>query len=280
MHTPEADALHNAGGGAATGGAEQDSQDSVSLLGAEDGCYSGEDDGFYSGKGYGSHSGAARPPAVIVVQERETPVTPGIQDPLLFHNGIQAALASVLKHSAGQDCAQGVIRSCNHPSAEGSADTVTVRLCPNKSKHPLKVTGLQLSSCVVEGSKKQLYAPESVDVSNWSDAQKDAVQRLYWLLESLHELIGPGVAAVNLYYDANDGCIAFNWRNKLWYNAHADHAYAKSPQGVRLFNWYITMCHELAHNFRREHDEVFSDYLAHIALQHSRAFYSLCDRHA
>ena len=49
--------------------------------------------------GYGSHSGAARPPAVTVVQERETPLTPGVHDPLLFHNGIQAALASVLKHT-------------------------------------------------------------------------------------------------------------------------------------------------------------------------------------
>ena len=216
--------------------------------------------------------------AVTVVQDRETPITPGVDDPLLFHNGIQAALASVLKHSAGEDCPQGVIRSCNHPSVEGSADTVTVRLCPNKSKHPLRVTELKLSSCIVEGNKKQLNAPKSVDISNWSDAQKDAVHGLYWLLECLHELIEPGVPPVNLYYDADAGYIAFNHGNKLWYNAHADHGYAESPPGVRLFNWYITMCHELAHAFRREHDEVFSDYLAHIALQHSRAFYSLCKR--
>ena len=90
-----------------------------------------------------------RPPAVTVVQERETPVTPGIDDPVLFHNSVQAALAAVLKHSAGQDCPQGVMRSCNHASAEGSADTVTVRLCPNKSKHPLVVTNVRLKSCIV-----------------------------------------------------------------------------------------------------------------------------------
>ena len=61
------------------------------------------------------HVGASvgRPQVVRVVQERETPMTPGMQDPVLFHNGIQAALASVLKHSAGQGCPPAVIRSCN-----------------------------------------------------------------------------------------------------------------------------------------------------------------------
>ena len=229
----------------------------------------------------GSNLGASvgRPQAVSVVQERETPVTLGIHDPLLFHNGIQAALASVLKHSAGQDCPQGVIRSCNHPSAGGSADTVTVRLWPNKSKNPLRISNIQLVSCIIEGNEKQLYLPESFKFRSWSQAKSDAAHRLYELLECLHDLILPGVAPVNLYYDANDGCIAFNRGNKLWYNAHADHVYDQSPQGVRLFNWYITVCHELAHNFRHEHDEQFSDYLAHIALQHSRAFYALCDRY-
>ena len=219
---------------------------------------------------------AGRPPAVTVVQERETCAMPGVHDPLLFHNGIQAALASVLKHSAGQDCPAAFIRSCNHPSNGGAADTVTVRLCPNKSKSPLDSTNIKLLSCVVPGNEKQLYLPVSFDFSSWSQAKSDAMQHLYELLERLHELILPGVASVNLYYDADDGCIAFNRGNKLWYNAHADRAYDQSPQGVRLFNWYITVCHELAHNFRHEHDEVFSDYLAHIALQHSRAFYALC----
>lgn len=64
---------------------------------------------------------------------------------------------------------------------------------------------------------------------------------------------------------------AFDRGNKLWYNAHADHAYDLSPQGVRLCNWHITVWHELAHRFGHEHDERFSGYLAHIALQHSKA---------
>ena len=130
-----------------------------------------------------------RPQVVTVVQERETPVTTGIRDPLLFHNGIQAALASVLKHSAGQDCVQGIIHSCNHPSIDGAADTVTVRLCPNKSKNPSRASNIQLISCVVPSSPKLLYVPESFDFSSWSQAKSDSAQRLYKLLEDLHELV-------------------------------------------------------------------------------------------
>lgn len=240
--------------------------------------------GGVASRQHGSQNGAlhmggsaSRPQAFKVVQERETPAMPGVQDPVLFHNGIQAALESVLKHSAGQECAQGFLRSCNHPSAGGAADTVTVRLCPDQSKNPLTSSPIMLASCITS-DMKQLYLPEGFDLGGWTQAMSVAVQQLYHLLERLHELFLPGVAPVNLYYDANDGCIAFNRGNKLWYNAHADHAYGQS-QGVRLFNWYITVCHELAHNFRREHDEVFSDYLAHIALQHSKAFYLLCDRY-
>ena len=105
-----------------------------------------------------------------------------------------------------------------------------------------------------------------------------SAQDLYRLLEGVHELIMPHVAAVNLYYDGNDGCIAFNKGNQLWYNAYADNVYSGAPQSLRMFDWYVTVCHELAHNFRSQHDEVFSDYLAHIVLQYSRDFYDMCRR--
>ena len=182
-------------------------------------------------------------------------------------------------HSAGEVCQQAVMRSCNQPSSSGSADTVIVRLCPTTSRHPLRGSTILLKSCVVNGKDKQLCFPGSFDFSKWSQAQSDAAQELYVLLELLHQLILPGVAAVNMYYDADDGIIAFNQNNKLWYNAHADRVYDQAPQGLRVLNWYITMCHEVAHNFRDEHDEVFSDYLAHILIQHSRAFYELCSSH-
>ena len=85
------------------------------------------------GGGSSLEASVGRPQAVRVVRNRETPVAPGIHDVLLFHNGIQAALASVLQPSAGQNCLHGIIRSCHHRSASGSSDTVTVRLCPNRA---------------------------------------------------------------------------------------------------------------------------------------------------
>lgn len=187
----------------------------------------------------------------------------------------------MLKRSAGLDCPEGILRSSNHPPSAGSADTVTVRLCPNTCRHPLRVTNIPLRTCIEPKLEKRLHVPECFDIESWPNAKEDqkAAQDLYQLLERLHELIQPGLAPVNMYYDPDDGCIAINQGNKLWYNAHADHVYAGDPelQGIRYVNWYITVCHELAHSFRHGHDEVFSDYLINIALQHSRQFYSLCD---
>ena len=148
----------------------------------------------------------------------------------------------------------------------------------------LRGSHFKLSSCLVAGAGKCLCLPEGFYAQSLSSAQSDAAQQLYHLLELLRQLMFerdfPGVAPVNLYYDANDGCIAFNKGNELWYNAHAyaDRVCEQSPLSIRLFNWYITVCHELAHNFRKEHDEVLSDYHAHIALQHSKGFYALCHR--
>lgn len=76
----------------------------------------------------------------------------------------------------------------------------------------------------------------------------------------------------------DDECVPFNRGNRLWYNAYADHVYDGAPSRLRYYDWYLTVCHELAHNFQAEHDEVFSDYMSHIALQHSKHFHDLCVR--
>lgn len=217
-------------------------------------------------------------PVVRVVRERETPFVPNQHDPVVFHNNIQAALASVLQHSAGQTSEQGVVRSSRQPSGHGVADTITVRLCPNTSKHTLEASKVLSHSCTVERRNRWLYVPKGFDMGGWPQSKSASVQQLYCLLERIHELIQPGLAPVHLYYDADDACIAFNKGNQLWYNAFADEVYSQPAQSVRHFDWYVTVCHELAHHFRREHDEVFSDYLAHIVLPYSRGFYHLCCR--
>ena len=214
-------------------------------------------------------------PTIRVVQDRDAPLAPSSRDPVLFHNGIQNALASILKSSAGQAC-QGVIHTSLTPSEAGSADAVTVRLCPSRSKHPMEQSNIFLVSAVDELTVRPLYFPVGFDHSKWTDGCSNKAQKLYCLLEQLHELFLPGVASVHMYYDANDGIIAFNQDNKLWYNAFSDHVYDHCSEGLRWFNWYLTVCHELAHNFQAQHNSQFSEYMSNIALQHSRGFYRLC----
>ena len=214
-------------------------------------------------------------PTIRVVQDRDAPLVPGSRDPVLFHNEMQNALASILKSSAGQAC-QGVIHTSLTPSEAGSADTVTVRLCPTRSKHPMEESNILL----IYGLRvRPLYFPVGFDHSNWTDGRSKKAQELYWLLEQLHELFLPGVASVHMYYDASDGIIGFNQDNKLWYNAFADHVYDHCSEGLRWFNWYLTVCHELVHSFQAQHNSQFSEYMSNIALQHSRGFYRLCAHH-
>ena len=183
-----------------------------------------------------------------------------------------------MQQSAGQTGQEAFVRSCSHPSANGTPDTVIVRFCPSESKHTLAPSNVLLDSCIVGIQQKRLYFPEGFDINfmTWPEAKSRSAQQLYHLLQRLHQLIKPGLASVNLYYDSGDGCIAFNKGNRLWYNAFADEKYDEGSQSVRMFDWYVTVCHELAHHFRLEHDEVFSDYLAHIVLQYSQGFYDFC----
>ena len=173
----------------------------------------------------GLHVGGSvsRPQAFEVVQG-DTPVMPGVQDHVLFHDGIQAALAAMLKHSAGEDCTPDFIRSCNHPSASEAANTVTVRLFPAQSKNSLRSSNNV--EILLKGYHAAVVPSRSFDLTIWSEAKSDTVQHLYHLLERLHELFLPGVAPVNLYYEAADGCIAFNRGNKLWYNAQKSSLYS------------------------------------------------------
>lgn len=222
----------------------------------------------------GSNADNGRP-VIRIVQDCGPPV-PTAEDPLLFHNGVKDAIALVLRNSADLTSEHGSIHSTTSPSDRDGADTVTIRLCPNRSLRPMESSRIRLNSCVVQGNVKRLHFPVGFDHGTWSAAKTLEAQELYKLLEQLHELFLPGVAAVNLYYDADDGIIAFNQNNKLWYNAHADEAYRHVAKNLRYFHWYLTICHELAHNFRAQHDSVFSDYLGHIALEHSKQFHDFC----
>lgn len=75
-----------------------------------------------------------------------------------------------------------------------------------------------------------------------------------------------------------DGFVAFNlWppgsaAGEVWYNAAADPAEG-GPQ-LRAAQWFLTACHELAHNWVRSHDSQFADTMGQIVMRYTPAFHA------
>ena len=109
-------------------------------------------------------------------------------------------------------------------------------------------------------------------MDKWEDCKTLHAREFYALLVKLHAVFKTGSASINIYFDPNDGCLAFNRNNVLWYNAYADCLYDKSPPALRRMNWYLTVCHEIAHYFQAHHDEQFSNHFSQIAMLSSEAF--------
>lgn len=127
-----------------------------------------------------------------------------------------------------------------------------------------------------------IYAGDSVDqltLSNFFTDHKDSLITFYGLI--INEL-GNGVFNINqesgtvhFYYDPESPTIAFNRNHSLFFNfayflANKHHLILnekkgqKSAQRCKTF-WFMTFCHELAHNFVLAHDVQHEFYMASFA---------------
>jgi hypothetical protein len=69
-------------------------------------------------------------------------------------------------------------------------------------------------------------------------------------------------SALHIFYDPHSHSIAFNRGGSLFFNAHF---VRNGTGGGDLPFWYMTTCHELAHNFWGPHDERHEHYMASYA---------------
>lgn len=61
---------------------------------------------------------------------------------------------------------------------------------------------------------------------------------------------------------------------EVWYNAAFDPA--EGDAQLRAAQWFLTACHELAHNFVRCHDTTFADTMGQIVMRFTPAFHAWC----
>ena len=81
----------------------------------------------------------------------------------------------------------------------------------------------------------------------------------------------PGITVLT----AADDAIAFNLgrqgeAGECWYNAAFDPPSA--DPATRATHWFLTTCHELAHNYVRGHNSLFADVMGQFVLRYTPAF--------
>jgi hypothetical protein len=98
------------------------------------------------------------------------------------------------------------------------------------------------------------------------------------LIFGLASIFGVNPAAVNIFLDKKSNTVAFNLSGTLFFNLawfmglhYQDYATTAGRQRA-LDSWFLTFCHELAHNLVSDHNARHSWYQQQIAIEYSQQF--------
>lgn len=104
------------------------------------------------------------------------------------------------------------------------------------------------------------------------------------IIFSLASLFGVNPAAVSIFLDKQSRTIAFNQNRALFFNLgwfmqmHAAEYATPAGRARALDSWFLTFCHELAHNLVGDHNARFIWYQSQIAIEYSQAFRGVLER--
>ncbi|CAG8615361.1 4932_t:CDS:2 [Funneliformis mosseae] len=98
-----------------------------------------------------------------------------------------------------------------------------------------------------------------VQTENLFQTHKDPLTRFVNILKRLAEVFQLKHEAIHVFYDKDSSSIAFNRGKALYFNLkiylelHEEESSIKITSNAMTY-WFITACHELAHNFTTEHN--------------------------
>ncbi|KAF9732174.1 hypothetical protein PMIN02_000293 [Paraphaeosphaeria minitans] len=104
------------------------------------------------------------------------------------------------------------------------------------------------------------------------------------LIFGLASLFGVDPAAVSIFLDKQSRTIAFNQNRALFFNVgwfmqmHAAEYGTPAGRARALDSWFLTFCHELAHNLVSDHNARFIWYQSQIAVEYSQAYRGVLER--
>jgi hypothetical protein len=101
------------------------------------------------------------------------------------------------------------------------------------------------------------------------------LSRFSYLLLDLATIFKLPAQYIHIYYDPDNSAIAFNTNGALFFNYHwfeqlhlANFETSRDKKIEAIAYWWITLCHELAHNLVQEHSAAHSFYAESFAQQY------------
>lgn len=105
----------------------------------------------------------------------------------------------------------------------------------------------------------ELYLPSGLDQSEISQALTASLNRFVTMLRDLAEVFKLSPENIHIFYDNNSNTIAFNRDRILFFNLRFylglhDEECKTKPTTNAMTYWYMMFCHELSHNFVKNHN--------------------------
>ncbi|KAJ3330014.1 hypothetical protein HDU91_003705, partial [Kappamyces sp. JEL0680] len=118
-------------------------------------------------------------------------------------------------------------------------------------------------------SQTRLYCEKGIRIQD-GPFELPALGEFAILLETIACKVFGITAQLHIFYDRSGGTIAFNRGRTLFFNYRYYLSWHADSHGKpdRLYFWFMTFCHELAHNEHGPHDETHEYYMSGFAEQY------------
>ena len=146
----------------------------------------------------------------------------------------------------------------------------TPSYCDSKPGHDLMFV-VELSSNI-----KLFLSRNHPNPTSFLQTNQDAIATFVWLLAECANIFDLSTSTLNIFHDESGAAIAFNSNGSLFCNLryfmqlHMAHMNESEGRVEAMAYWWITLCHELAHNLVRDHSAQHSYYTESFVAQYFR----------
>lgn len=129
----------------------------------------------------------------------------------------------------------------------------------------------------------EFYVHRSVSADDVLEQYGQAMTRFTNILTELSKVFELRLNTIQIFYDSQGPAIAFNTSGSLFMNLRyylalhepSNPQQEKSKRKEAMIYWFMTLCHELAHNFVHQHDSEHEFYMSSFAENYLEALMEL-----